>query len=106
MSPDTLTTLLADPAQASAIPRAKLPAIIGQLEQLKAALWTSLAAPVAPEKPGGPSDDQCHHDELLTVQRLGEALDGVLESWRLAANESRRRSTAEDVLTRKPPSDK
>lgn len=80
MDARTLETLLSDPARAEALPRAELPELLGQIEQLRAALWTRLQAPLEPE--GRPTSDieRKSGDRLLSVEELAERL-GVDHRW-------------------------
>jgi predicted DNA-binding transcriptional regulator AlpA len=58
-SPD-LAALLADPAS---VPAEQIPAVLGELEQVKAALWARLVAGPAPSRDG-------NGDRLLTAQEV------------------------------------
>jgi hypothetical protein len=83
VTPEILATLLADPERASALPRADLPELLGQLERLRATLWAALSIPatngayVVDHTSGAQATGQ---DHLLTVQELAVALS-VDERW-------------------------
>jgi hypothetical protein len=62
-----LTTFFADPGS---IPLEQIPAAIGELEKLKAALWARLAAPVP----------TVERDQLLTIEEAAERL-AVTPDW-------------------------
>lgn len=74
----TPTELLAEfAAAAPAVPLEEVPAMIGRLEELKAALWIRASSPAAaanpPPRPAG-------EDRLLTVQEVAKHL-GVSADW-------------------------
>jgi excisionase family DNA binding protein len=72
-----LATLAADPSRVAAVERDEIPALIGEAEALRAALWARLQqAPVTeiqPRPAPGP-------DELLTAVEAAERL-GVSRQW-------------------------
>jgi excisionase family DNA binding protein len=71
-----LAALVTDPARVADIDPAAIPALVGELEALKARLWVRLQAPaavVAPSRNGDP-------DHLLTAKEAGSRL-GVDKRW-------------------------
>ena len=70
--PPFLAVLLADPARAAELPVEVIPALIGELEQLKAMLWARIAVPK--------SDRNGANDQLLDVDQAAERL-GVTRDW-------------------------
>jgi excisionase family DNA binding protein len=63
-----LTALFADPECAARLPVECIPAVIGELERVKATLWIRLANPCS-----GPNVPEVN-GELLTVEEVAERL--------------------------------
>ena len=68
----SLDVLLVDPVRATELPVDVIPALIGELEQLKAILWARLAVPR--------SETTGTNDQLLDVDQAAERL-GVTRDW-------------------------
>lgn len=76
---DQLSTLLADPTRTENIPHSNLPAILGQVEQLRATLWSQLVRP--PEREiERPDPPKVKQNQLLTADEAAERL-GVTRNW-------------------------
>jgi predicted DNA-binding transcriptional regulator AlpA len=82
MSPAEFATLLADPARVPSIPRGEVPKVLGQLEELRAALWAHMTMPqrtsALDQAPAANAEGDT--DRLLTVQELAKALS-VDDRW-------------------------
>ena len=70
-----ISRLLENPGVSGEISKSQIPALLGQLESLKASLWAKLLAPEAVES--GESQDG---DQLLTVQQAASRL-GTSKDW-------------------------
>lgn len=79
MSAPELATIAADPSRVESVDRARIPALIGAVEALKAALWARLQAP-APTTDPTPSRSTGEPDELLTATEAAKRL-GVSRRW-------------------------
>lgn len=75
-----LATLAADPTRVESIPPDRIPALLGEVEALRAALWVRLqSAAVARIAPAAP-DPEKGLDRLLTVDEAAARL-GVSRRW-------------------------
>lgn len=68
-----LADLLADSRKAAFLPADMIPAMLGELERLKATLWVRLTAPQA--------DAQAENGDRLLDVREAKAKLGVTEDW-------------------------
>ena len=73
---DTLRVLVDDPTRVSAVPAEAIPAVLGELERLRACLWTRLTAPQREAQAGNPTDG----DRLLTAKEAAAKL-GTSADW-------------------------
>jgi predicted DNA-binding transcriptional regulator AlpA len=75
-----LATLAADPERVDSVPPAELPALLGELEALRARLWSRVAATPAPPAPNSPPANGTGTDTLVTAQEAADRL-GVSRRW-------------------------
>lgn len=71
--PDFTALLAALEAEARAVDPAEVPALLGELERVRATLWARMTAPASLANGKG-------EDRLLTVDQAGERL-GVTRDW-------------------------
>ncbi len=85
MNPDLLARLLQDPARVREIPAQEIPALLGELERLRATLWASMVASPGRSRNGQPEAPP-PQDRLLTAKeaaaRLGIPAPRVYEMVR------------------------
>lgn len=75
-----LATLAADPSRVGDVARDELPALIGEVEALKAALWARLQAAPGPAPTPTSQGKTSGPDELLTADQAAQRL-GVSKRW-------------------------
>ena len=76
-----LATLLADPERITSIKPESIPALIGEVESLKAKLWAQLQASAVPAHPiPTPSQNGGDKDRLLTANEAADQLN-VSRRW-------------------------
>ncbi len=78
LGPSELVSLLAQPERVNEIPEEAIPDLVGQLECLKAALWTRMIGGFVKGK--NPIEITGEGDRLLTIEETARAL-GVSKDW-------------------------
>ncbi len=73
-----LSTLAADPSRVAHVAPEALPALLGELERLRATMWARLQAASVPHTPATPT--QRNGDRLLTADEAAVRL-GVSRRW-------------------------
>ena len=80
MNADILTTLLSDPTRADSLPQEEVPELLGQVERLRAVLWTKLTRPESKGNSSSAKIERASGDKLLTVKEAAKLL-GVNDRW-------------------------
>jgi predicted DNA-binding transcriptional regulator AlpA len=79
VTPEKNANLIGEPTRAANIPRSELPGIMGQVERLKATLWSQLVRTPEP-KTTQPEPPMVKTDQLLTADEAAEWL-AVTRRW-------------------------